>query len=704
MLGGFSSYSGTTTISSGTMTINNSLFGPGGAISIADGAVLQAAGVLQRGVTVSGAGQTGMIQAVGNLAIAQLTGGLTFDGHLNTQGNFVQFAAAGDVLVRSVSLGDGATLTSGTQIKLANNVGGFSQGDTGVVFVNGTTTIGGTFWAGRTTGDSGLFVGAGVNPNGDNVTFTGILRGVLNNFGVNVTVTGLDKEGWSPSFAATVGANFTASSTVNFVVDNPTAYTPVVGSFLPAGDRRRLHAAAGGRATFKVAPRTMPATLRRRRRHTLGIRRRPMWWRTPTRGTLLTSCGPTAAPGGRWRRTGFSTSTDRSRVSRTSHCRTASAAAAAARSRACRSCRPSLFWHVDATAKHIELYVGGFLPFGDGVWRNGSGNQNWTTNTAADNNWGTAQPFRAGQIATFDDTVINFAGGVVNVDAPQTVGGLVFSKSVSTGYIIGAVGGNGITLDNGAGNATIQALLGSHTVAAPLTLASNLTVTVSSPSDVLTLSGGISGGTHTLSKAGPGTLALNGANTYGATTVTAGTLGGTGSIAGAVTVTGGRLRGDVGTGLGTLTVGATTVQTGGGLFANLGVSGSSSKLALGSNSLNLASGSLLQLTAVTGFTNVGPSSYTVASLTDGAGLQLDGTAVGDGFVYGSYVQGAGASGAVTIDVSTLGVTLGSGDIFQLSRSGNNLVLNFSNAAVPEPTWLLAAAMIGAAGLYRRRKS
>src|SRR5205823_9820187 len=82
----------------------------------------------------------------------------------------------------------------------------------------------------------------GVNPGGDNVTFTGILRGSLNNFGVNVTITGLDKEGWSPTFTASTGANFTASSSAVISVNSPTPYAPNVASFPPT-------AAGGGYTT-----------------------------------------------------------------------------------------------------------------------------------------------------------------------------------------------------------------------------------------------------------------------------------------------------------------------------------------------------------------------------------------------------------------------------------------------------------------------
>jgi len=67
----------------------------------------------------------------------------------------------------------------------------------------------------------------------------------------------------------------------------------------------------------------------------------------------------------------------------------------------------------------------------------------------------------------------------------------------------------------------------------------NRIVTVQNAATTLTVGGAIGDGANTygLTKAGPGTLALNGVNTYtGMTTVAAGTLGGTATLAGAVTV------------------------------------------------------------------------------------------------------------------------------------------------------------------------
>ena len=92
--------------------------------------------------------------------------------------------------------------------------------------------------------------------------------------------------------------------------------------------------------------------------------------------------------------------------------------------------------------------------------------------------------------------------------------------------MISASNGSALILSNTAGAATISNSGGNHTIAAPIVLGSNLSVTATAGS-TLCVSGPISetnAGT-TLSVSGGGTLVLAGSNTYsGATTVDAGTL------------------------------------------------------------------------------------------------------------------------------------------------------------------------------------
>ena len=77
-------------------------------------------------------------------------------------------------------------------------------------------------------------------------------------------------------------------------------------------------------------------------------------------------------------------------------------------------------------------------------------------------------------------------------------------------------------------------------------------------------------------------------------------------------------------------------------------------------------------------------------------VQLNGAATTEGQVLGTFVQGTGASGAVTIVPS--GFTLATGDTFLLSRSGDAVLLTFQ--PVPEPATVMgiaAGALWGLAG-------
>ena len=150
-----------------------------------------------------------------------------------------------------------------------------------------------------------------------------------------------------------------------------------------------------------------------------------------------------------------------------------------------------------------------------------------------------------------------------------------------------------------------------------------------------------------------------------------------------------------------LTTGNVTVQSGGNIFANLAASGTSSQLALGANTLDLKTGSILKLDDVTGYSETLGATYTIAQLTSGTTLQLDGLTKADGFVYGKYDTTNGNTGPVQFDVSSL-PALGASTGVVLSRSGNNLVLVF--VPVPEPALLfsLAAGVLGVGAVIRKR--
>ena len=134
-----------------------------------------------------------------------------------------------------------------------------------------------------------------------------------------------------------------------------------------------------------------------------------------------------------------------------------------------------------------------------------------------------------------------------------------------------------------------------------VTLSANRIVTTTA--STLTVGGAIGGGSYTLSKAGAGSLILNGNNTYnGLTTVSAGTL----TLAGANTGSGGVTLAGTSTlninnagalGSGTLTIGSGTTinNTGGSLITNSGNNAqtwSGSYTFTGSNALDLGTGAV----------------------------------------------------------------------------------------------------------------
>ena len=150
----------------------------------------------------------------------------------------------------------------------------------------------------------------------------------------------------------------------------------------------------------------------------------------------------------------------------------------------------------------------------------GSGSWNLDGNGAISvaANWAGGVPSEAGDAATFGPVIS--APRTVTVDVPTTFGSMIFQSS--QGYTI--AGSNSITLDMPGGSPQITVLAGSQTIAAPLVLEGNLSIGTSA-GDSLDLSGGISGGTASLTLSGGGELILSGSASYsGGTLVEAGTL------------------------------------------------------------------------------------------------------------------------------------------------------------------------------------
>jgi autotransporter-associated beta strand protein/T5SS/PEP-CTERM-associated repeat protein len=242
-----------------------------------------------------------------------------------------------------------------------------------------------------------------------------------------------------------------------------------------------------------------------------------------------------------------------------------------------------------------------------------------------------------------------------------------------------------------------------------------------------TFSGTIAGA-GAVTKSGAGTFTLTGNNTYGGqTTVSAGTLlvngqagANSGTGTGPVVINGGTLGGTgrvggtievnstarlaPGASLGTLTVAGNTVLNLGGRFAvEVDASGTNDHLTLegSSTTLDFKTGSVLELSLLGGFAVSTPATFALASLVNGDNLLVDATTVPNGGVLGTFIQGVGATGAVTIQPS--GASLADGNQFLLVRSGNALELQYQ--PVPEPTTILVlgfGALAAGAAINRRR--
>ncbi len=169
----------------------------------------------------------------------------------------------------------------------------------------------------------------------------------------------------------------------------------------------------------------------------------------------------------------------------------------------------------------------------DGAW-SASGGGSWS----ASGKWqGGSIPGSAGDTATFDTsgdtgtfgTSIGSAAATITLDGSRTLAALAFSTSGGGSYTISRSSGDTtstLTLSNGTAAVSIANSGGNQTIAVPLVLNADLTVTTTTGSR-LTISGPISGTSpgKTVALSGSGLLILSGSNTYtGGTIVSGGTL------------------------------------------------------------------------------------------------------------------------------------------------------------------------------------
>jgi autotransporter-associated beta strand protein len=374
---------------------------------------------------------------------------------------------------------------------------------------------------------------------------------------------------------------------------------------------------------------------------------------------------------------------------------------------------------------------------GQSTW-NSTASGTWGTATAGfGTNWGTNQgspgldsAFTNTDTATFDNTALP-AGGSATValnGANPSLQAVNFNTS-GGGYTLSGSGGGTLTLaGSGGAPATINVASGSHTISAPVALATNLNVTGSGQ---MTISGTIAkSGTATvaLAKYGSGTLVLAGTNTYdGGTTIDGGTVSvsadgnlGTGGLTFTATGTGVlQITGSTFTSAKPVTLNGTGTfeldnTDSGSLSGN--ISGAGGLMKTGSGSLTLTGSNGYQgVTTVSGGTL---TAGTVTSLPDGGAFDIGagGTLVlmGDGLSNSLMPYHAASAAMVCPAVpgaADESVTVSGGFVAQpQAAAASDLPApaggSFNPAAVPEPG-TLALLVAGAVGLlaaaWRRRK-
>jgi autotransporter-associated beta strand protein len=333
----------------------------------------------------------------------------------------------------------------------------------------------------------------------------------------------------------------------------------------------------------------------------------------------------------------------------------------------------------------IEMTISGAPAAVLSQWNTAANNQNWSVA----GNWTAGVPHNAGDSANFNTVTGQTTPLTVNLDAAESVGMLNFNNS-TYGYTIQATTGS-LTFDSGVQTTAAQLndFGGSHTITAPITLNSNLIVTTTNPTDVLTINGNISGNaTVTLGSlvgtGNYGTLVLTGSNTYTGNTIisagntlqlgssaisTSGTLGGTSltdngvfvinrsntfSYAGNITGTGSLVQAGAGvtTLSGTNTYSGATNISGGTLQLGSATAFAGGPLIVGASGTLDLNGYNLSTSALSG-------AGTIDNLTAGGSLQLTVTS-GTAATFSGSIRNT--SGGVAVNI------FGSG---ALTLSGSN---------------------------------
>jgi len=165
--------------------------------------------------------------------------------------------------------------------------------------------------------------------------------------------------------------------------------------------------------------------------------------------------------------------------------------------------QPGFLYSFSASGGFVKLtiqtsgVVRGWVVDGGGSWGNSA-------------NWDGIFPNSTGAIANFHVGLA--APATITLDGSKTVGAVTF-LSGANGYTIAAGSGGSLVLNNGSSNSALLDGAGVHTISAPVTVTTNTVIDTAALADSMTLSGAVNGG-GTITKTGPGSLALLGTNSF----------------------------------------------------------------------------------------------------------------------------------------------------------------------------------------------
>ena len=305
------------------------------------------------------------------------------------------------------------------------------------------------------------------------------------------------------------------------------------------------------------------------------------------------------------------------------------------------------------------------------------------------------------------NTANTYAGGtaigdsIVRIAAPGSLGTGDIALGVRIGALIDGIVYSGGTLRfDGAGTVTAN-------------VKHDFSSTIDTNGNNVTIAGNVSGNGAALTKAGGGTLTFSAANTYtGSTTITGGTLmvtntTGSGTGYGAVTVKTGATLGGTGA-----VAGPVSVESGGTL--SVGATGGLGTLTLhGATTLASGSNFLTGLAGTTAGTQYGQlvvkpgGSLALGNATFQPTLNYSPTNGDLLFIVNNQNTTGGLSGTFNGLAEGATITFGNGSTAQISYLGNfdtlslgtgNDIVVFNFVPVPEPASVLAVAVLALAAL------